>query len=222
MIFRDKQDLSVNIIISLLEQSLMSFLKSPLILVKKQDKIRRLLYTTKRNGEYGYYSSANDVPSILNIIKSLDIDSFLELGSGIGLVLKLIKNLGHFRPKDVKGFEIESTLINIANIFFKDTDIVEKDILTLENSDISRYESIYFWDPFCDKSKADAFANNLINILDDSQYVLVKGGILEDIFRHHEKILAVGRCGNISVFIKKSPKNVLKLEELHKQNQTNE
>ncbi len=125
-------------------------------------------YTIKKNGEFGYYPNDNIIP-IIKYIEKNDIKSFLDLGSGCGIFLKV---LNQFTNVKVMGYEIEKKLVDLSNLFQVPT--LKKNIITLKKEDIQDYQVIYFWEPLYKKELAEKFANNLVNILSKDQIIIYK------------------------------------------------
>lgn len=131
-------------------------------------KDNKIDYTVKKNGEFGYYCNTNIIP-VIKYIETNDIKSVLDLGSGCGIFLKVLKQYTNI---EIMGYEIDNILVNLANKFHVPT--LKKNIITLKKSDIEKYQLIYFWEPLADDELAKKFANNLVKILSKDQIIIYK------------------------------------------------
>lgn len=147
-------------------------------------------------GQWGYIQSRG-IGELIFLLNKLKIDSIIDLGSGAGILLSIIKA---FNPTiKTRGFEIEEELVNHSRISYG-SPIYQKDILKITASDIRDHKALYFYEPLCDRDLCQKFVENLEQIVTD-QYLIYKpaGAIAE--FLHKSKVFEhVGRQYCFDVF----------------------
>lgn len=150
-------------------------------LVKNDKEIYQLCYTTKGEdkSEFGYYhSNSGAILDLSKIVKTLKIKRVVDLGSGIGLSMAILKALN---PElFVLGYENEPLLVRRAII-----ETEQRDILTLGKEDIKK-SALYMWEPIREESKAKKFVENLVDITEQGQIIIYQ------------------RSGQIGYFLQKS------------------
>lgn len=138
-------------------------------------------------GQFGYYVSDKS-GSLHYLLTELKSNSLLDLGSGAGILLFLLQRQGNIR---VRGYEIESSLIEIANKLLPGFTI-QKDILTLKVEDIQNFDTLYFWEPLADKELAKKFIDNLLSILLPKQVIIYKpSGYIRQCLEKSKKLVSI-------------------------------
>lgn len=134
---------------------------------KEGDKIHyRVKEEGKNKGQYGYYISnyPGCLLTLINEIKKLrgtDFINILDLGSGAGLLMKIISSWD--RGIVTKGYEIEDSLVRYAN-YHGMCNTIKKDILTLTTTDLEKQDILYFWEPLSERKLAKQFVDNLAKV----------------------------------------------------------
>ena len=161
-----------------------------------------------KNGQYKYYNNSY----VLNLIKFLEINninSFLDLGCGAGILLRMV-NLYNINLK-LKGYEIEDNLISICNKLNYKEPAIKKDILKLKVDDIKDYQVLYFWEPLYNKDLAKKFVTNLAKIIQPNQIIVYyQSGSISDYLIQNKKIEFLGNFYNYKIFRLKQTKTITK------------
>jgi hypothetical protein len=123
--------------------------------------------------EYGYWP-CRYIKELLDIIKYFKIDSFCDLGSGMGMLSCII---GSVAKIPVKGIEKEDVLLKIAErtrsqLYNVGVHYRKGDLLKLKREDIEQYRALYFWEPISDTNLCLKFITRLVDIMDDKQIII--------------------------------------------------
>lgn len=147
-------------------------------LARKIPELNHLIYKTKDDfnsndnvkKEFGYYINT-ELTHLYLIIKTLKIKSFLDLGSGPGLLLGILSYL--FPTIKFAGYDNEKLLIE-GNKMYSTVSLQLKNILTLTSIDVENYDALYFWEPLNDSELCKQFVENLVKIVKNDQYIIYK------------------------------------------------
>ena len=124
-----------------------------------------VIYTGKKNGQWGYYPSKM-APNVAILMRKYGLHSIVDLGSGAGLFLLTMKHLGY----ETKGIEIEESLVKLSHSLGISTQ--QKDILKLTKPDIKKFGCIYFWEPLRETALCEKFVENLAKVVTKGQYII--------------------------------------------------
>ena len=161
-----------------------------------------------KNGQYKYYNNTY-VLNLIKFIKLNNIKSFLDLGCGAGILLKIL-HIFNYELK-LKGYEIEDNLIEICNRLNYTKPAVKRDILKLTIDDIKDYQVLYFWEPLYDRKLAKKFVTNLAKILQPNQIIVYyQSGSIGDFLIQSKKIEYMGNFYNYKIFRLKQTKTIKK------------
>lgn len=110
-----------------------------------------------------------NIPIERSILKSLykiyqNGDSLIDLGSGIGNVLRFAENIGY----KCKGVEIDQRFKEITKNF----DIEFTDIRAFDKSKISNFDVVYSYLPFKNKSDFATYIDDIINHMKPKSHLL--------------------------------------------------
>lgn len=181
-------------------------------------EFNNLLYRPKyehNKGEFGYYSSAKCLNSIIDIINTFKIGSFKDLGCGLGIILKLLDS---YNIVSVSGYDNEPLLIDFAkNKLGLGERVKEKNILTLESSDIIQ-DCLFFWDPFNDMKLSKKFIDNLSKIIKPEQYIIARGSYVNEVLFSNKTFLSICRDNELTIWKKNTINNRKEIEKLKEQN----
>lgn len=149
------------------------------------------LINTYDDDKYNYWMSdpirLRNIINFINRKKSGNIN-FLDLGSGIGFIFKLM-------PKNFTcvGYEIQDELICIGNKY--KLNICKKNILELKKEDISNFDVIYIFEPLKNKKDCEIFTNNLIKIINNEQLLIYsQGGMMGDFLKVYFNMDIIENC----------------------------
>jgi trans-aconitate methyltransferase len=128
---------------------------------------------------------------LVAILKKNKIRSFIDLGCGAGVLLKI---LTMFIPDiSVKGVDNEETLVQYCNKFMA-FGTKKRNILSLKREDIESYQVIYFYEPFTSRSMAQRFVENLSKIVTEGQYIIyMPAGSIQMFLREAKNIKEVNK-----------------------------
>lgn len=139
----------------------------------------------------GYY-----IATLVETLRKLEIKSLLDLGSGPGILLKVIyevidynyynSKLYLYNNSELKlgGIEYNQKYINIAKTIintkilqksgFKNVLVKKGDITKIRRQTIKDFECMYAYEPLLSKTLAEKFAKNLYNIMGENQLFILR------------------------------------------------
>lgn len=126
----------------------------------------------KRNGEYGYYNSVSS--TLLMIIMAINPKSFLDIGSGTGLLVQSVYSVlesTRRRRRRIIGVEVEESFLRLSS-GCEYADLLKCNLKCL----IEGYQLLYTYEPFQCGKKAQEFANSLSENMAKDQMILMKTG----------------------------------------------
>jgi hypothetical protein len=132
--------------------------------VQIEDPTHIVNFTSKNNGEWGYYINGR-VAEIALLLRKYNLKNIVDLGSGSGILLLLLKYLGF----SVKGIEKEDKLIKISHLLYVETQ--KRDLLELKDTDIKSFDCIYMYEPIRDESLCVKFVEKLEQATHKGQYI---------------------------------------------------
>lgn len=124
----------------------------------------------KNEGQWGFIQSPQ-IDNLILILNRLKIGSFIDLGSGCGILIATVKIYYQHIYNDyikVAGYEIEDDLVKIGSYY----GVIKKDILTLDKDDIKSFGALYFYEPLQSPTLAKEFVENLEPIMYSGQYII--------------------------------------------------
>jgi hypothetical protein len=168
----------------------------------------------KNQGQYGYWNNRS-VDTVAELALKYELSSILDLGSGPGIMLFLLKfidnNVGKRLFKKLKGYEIEPLFVKDGNnLFFsrygEPGDVIEKkDILKITTRDLIGYEIVYFWEPLHERELAEKFVSNLSRSMIEGQYIFYyQSGFIGEFLKYDPKFVPLECYNNIQVYQFKS------------------
>jgi protein-L-isoaspartate O-methyltransferase len=132
---------------------------------------KKLYYVIKHEdsnkGQFGYYIS-NTAYQICELLGKYNCKTLVDLGAGSGVLTSILNHITDYNIR-CEGIEIENSLVNVGELIPKSY-VRYGDILD-PNLNISKFDAIYFWEPFADPKLAEKFVKNLEVITRKGQYI---------------------------------------------------
>ncbi len=135
---------------------------------EKLPEIRKRTHIPENKDWFAYQSSdPNDVAKLLWVAKEKsDNDSFIDIGCGVGEVLKVARNFGYI---NVFGLEVQKELCELA-IHNVDAEIINESAETYLLPDKSMH--VFLFNPFSNKILNTFLSNNIENIKRNESLVI--------------------------------------------------
>jgi len=155
----------------------------------------------KNEGQWGFIQSSR-IDNLILILNRLEIGSFVDLGSGCGILITIVKIYYlHIYNKFIKvaGYEIEDDLVKIGSYYH----VCRKNILTLDKEDIKSFEALYFYEPLQSPTLAKEFVENLESIMYSGQYIIyARAGSIYEYLNKCELLIYLGEHFNHYIYKK--------------------
>lgn len=141
---------------------------------------KSIVGTSKRKGipagkeanEYGYIINSNLI-HLCETIKKLQIKSLMDLGCGMGILMKGILDV--FPGLKIGGIDNEVLLIKVAeSITQRHTKINFEvgDLTDMKDLGIDKYEALYFYEPIINEEQIKKFVSELEKYTVKGQYLI--------------------------------------------------
>lgn len=170
-------------------------------LIRLEGLDSNIIYTTKKNGEFGYYVSDPSIAiEISSIMKLMKLYNICDLGSGCGILIDILRIFDIMAD----GFEIEDSLINIEKNIFNNGSTYKKDLLSLSGNDLKKYDCLFFWEPFSDYKLCKRFVKVLERSCSKNQYIFyLRSGQIGQFLEVSKKFEFVEHIGRTLLVYKK-------------------
>jgi SAM-dependent methyltransferase len=141
---------------------------------------------------FGYYISRS-VPDLYLLLRELKVKKFLDLGCGMGIILKMLWVLSGFDEEnkgylEVRGIEIDELLVKYSLRVCGNGHFVRQgDILSLSKDDIKDADVIYMWEPFRSDEYIKKIHDDLYKLMEPNQRIIFNSsGRVGSYFEHSE------------------------------------
>ncbi len=124
---------------------------------------------------YGYFISRT-VSELYLLLNELKVNSLLDLGCGMGIILKILTQLSEFDEERKQrlilgGIEIDETLVKYSKLIYE-YGVKQGDILKLSKEDIKGYDVIYMWEPLIYEEHIKKLHDDLFKLMDVNQKII--------------------------------------------------
>lgn len=110
---------------------------------------------------------------IIDLLETLEINSFVDMGCGIPIIPYLVKL--YYPHMECAGVEVRKEMMQKVLGFRRGVEIIIADMLKLPKKTIQKYDCIYMYNPIANPELMEQFCKKLIKEARAGQYILSYG-----------------------------------------------